>query len=108
MTRHERVREALKTVDPELAERVQSATGVQTEFGFPAAEPVKGHDWRFVGMDLEAGALSRFQCARCGCWMSRRSVGHQTKVLYYAAEVPSVWRPLKQRPVCSTFRPPKG
>ncbi len=103
MTRHERVWDALKSIDPELAQKVQFATGVQTEFAFPAVEPLQDHDWRFVGMDLESGALARFQCARCSCWMSRQTVGNSTKVQYYAADSP-LCQVLTKRPVCRDRR----
>jgi hypothetical protein len=99
--RKEDARNALAEMNPQLAQKVQFATG-QMSFGFPAGEPTKDHDWRFVGMDVEAGALSRFQCARCGFWMSRKSLGNRTKVHYYAADNPDVFRPLKLRPLCTT------
>lgn len=69
-------------------------------FGFPAGEEPKDHDWRFVGMDLEAGAVSRFQCQRCGRWMSRRETKSGAKVLYYSVEFPNQWKPLERRPLC--------
>ena len=80
MDRKHEVREALQKVNPALAGKVQFATG-QMSFGFPAGEEPKDHDWRFVGMDLEAGAVSRFQCQRCGHWMSRRETKAGAKSL---------------------------
>ena len=99
MDRKHEVREALQKVNPALAGKVQFATG-QMSFGFPAGEEPKDHDWRFVGIDLEAGAVSRFQCQRCGHWMSRRETKVGAKVLYYSVEFPNQWKPLERRPLC--------
>lgn len=93
------VLEVVRSMNPALADKVQFATG-QMELGFEQPETRKHHNWRFQGIDVTDGALSRFQCSLCGCWMVRRQQGNRMSIQYYKPDAPNVFPPLIKRPQC--------
>jgi hypothetical protein len=100
--RAQQVRELVRSLKPELAHKVQFATG-QLDFSFQSPHPQsdgKTHDWKFQGIDLKDGALSRFRCPHCGCWMHRRQCGTKTSVCYFEPDAAEQFPPLSKRPDC--------
>lgn len=91
--------EQLRQDNPQLADRVH--LGGQLDM-FPklAVKPArKDHDWQLVGLDVLAETLGRFQCSRCGHWMTRRGESGEVSIEYYS---PDGKIKLANRPECST------